>query len=55
MIEFLENAKKTYVVTFAIGTICSIIKHKSTCEGTSILVKVAGWSAASLKLTLLQK
>ena len=37
------------------GTICLIIKQqqKNTCGGMLILVKVAGWSAASIKLTLL--
>ena len=31
------------VLQFA--TICLIMKHKNTCEGTLTLVKVAGWSA----------
>ena len=34
------------------GTICPIIKYKSTCGCMLILVKIAaGWSAASLRLT----
>ena len=36
------------------GTICPIVKHKNTCGDMLILVKVAGWSSASLKLTLPQ-
>ena len=34
------------------GTICPIKKHKNTCGDMLILVKVARWSAASLKLAL---
>ena len=34
---------------------CPITKHKNTCAGTLILVKVAGWSAVCLKLALLPK
>ena len=37
------------------GTICPIIKHKNTYGDTLNLVKITGWSAASLKLTLLPK
>ena len=36
-------------------TICNIAKYKNTYGDTLILVKVAEWSAASLKLTLLPK
>ena len=56
MIKFPENAKKAYMwCILQFGTICPIIRHKIICEETSILVKVTGWSAASLKLTLFLK
>ena len=54
LIKFPENAKK-HICFFQFETICPIIKHKNIWRGTLILVKVAGWSAASLKLTLQHK
>ena len=53
MTKFPEIAKKHICNVLQFGTIWSIIKHKSNCVGTLILVKVAGWSAAFLKLTIL--
>ena len=49
----MQKKHMWYVLEF--GTICLIIKHKSIRGGTLILVKTAGWSAASLKLTLFLK
>ena len=46
--------KKTFLKNWSCP-IGPIIKYKNNWEGTLILVKVAGWSAASLELTLLPK
>ena len=55
MTEFPENAEKHICVVLQFGTNCLITKNKNTCESILILVKVAGWPATSLKLTLLFK
>ena len=56
MIEFPENAEKHICVVFCnLGPIVLLQKIKTLVESALILVKVAGWPATSLKLTLLFK
>ena len=53
MIKLFEMQKSIYVECFVNWDHFFIGKYKNTCGGVLISVKVARWSAASLKLTLL--
>ena len=43
-----KNSHMWCVLRF--GAICPIIKHKNTCAGKLILVKVTGWSLIQVAL-----
>ena len=55
MIKFPGNAKRHTYGVFCNSGPFTYYKTQNTCGGTLILVKIAGYSEASLKLTLLQK
>ena len=42
--------KKSTCFVLQFETICVVIRHKSTCGGKLILVKVESWSAASINV-----